>query len=124
MIIAIFGDIIDAQQACEISLSDQEQIHMHAVTTTNFLERNKRSIRVWDIPLNMKKQDIATTFTKFGEINPNFQIKTEGMWQSATIEYKNTNEYEQISQKWATTMRGDMIRIFPFNDTRQIRTQR
>ena len=45
------------------------------------------------------------------------------MWQSANIEFTNQEEYEKIAPLWSIPFKGDLIRIFPFLNTNEIKQE-
>src|SRR5436305_2624880 len=62
MIAAIFGNLIEAEQACNLQLTDNENTLFKISPPLNSQEGNSRSIRMWDIPTHFTKQDIADCF--------------------------------------------------------------
>ena len=51
-------------------------------------------------------------------------MQTIGMWQSANIEFLNQNDYDNLVQRWSIPFKADLIRIFPFLNTNQIKNER
>jgi hypothetical protein len=45
------------------------------------------------------------------------------MWQSANIEYTNQEDYNQLKENWAVPFRADLIRIFLFLNTNEIKVE-
>ena len=123
LIVAIFGTQKDADKAKNLTLADNSTIYMREVQLYNAIEAKHKTIRVWDIPLNVKQNEIREAFSKYGEIN-NISMTTTGMWQSANIEFTNQNEYMEICHRWAIPFKGDLVRIFPFIHTNECKNDR
>ena len=92
MIIALFGAQDDAHKATTIKLNDNLTIQMKETPIHNETIAKGKTIRAWDIPLNVTPDDVRTVFTKYGEIK-SLRMQTIGMWQSANIEYNNQEDY-------------------------------
>jgi hypothetical protein len=122
-IIALFGAQEDAQKATIIKLSDNQTIQMKESPIYNETIAKGKTIRAWDIPLNVTPEDVRTIFTKYGEIK-SLKMQTIGMWQSANIEYINQEDYDKLKENWAIPFRADLIRIFPFLNTNEIKLER
>jgi hypothetical protein len=51
-------------------------------------------------------------------------MQTIGMWQSANIEYTSQQEYDDLKDQWSIPFKADLIRIFPFLNTNEIKEER
>jgi hypothetical protein len=61
---------------------------MQEGTIHNPYEAKHKTIRAWDVPLNVSQAEVHAAFSKYGEIKF-IRMQTIGMWQSANIEYTN-----------------------------------
>src|SRR5436305_12614028 len=113
IITAIFGSISDANKAKNITLEDNTTIHMQEAPVYNGITAKSKTIRAWDIPLNVTSDEVRTIFTKYGEIKL-LKMQTIGMWQSANIEFLNQDDYNNLVQIWSIPFKADLIHIFPF----------
>jgi len=122
-IVALFGAQGDAEKTKNLNLGNDTQIHMQEAPIYNPIETKNKTIRAWDIPLNVTQQEVHTAFSKYGEIKA-LKLTTIGMWQSANIEYTNQDDYNKLALRWAVPFKADLIRIFPFLNTNQIKEDR
>jgi hypothetical protein len=123
MITALFGAEADANKARKITLADKSTVQMEATPIFDRIGAKNKSIRAWDIPLNVSQEEVRTAFTKFGEIK-SLRMQTIGMWQSANIEFLNQADYDKLAPRWSIPFRADLIRVFPFLNTREINAER
>ena len=123
IITAIFGSISDANKAKNITLDDNTTIHMQEAPVYNGINAKNKTIRAWDIPLNVIPDEVCTIFTKYGEVK-SLKMQTIGMWQSANIEFLNQDDYNNLVQRWSIPFKADLIRIFPFLNTNVIKNER
>jgi RNA recognition motif-containing protein len=121
--VALFGSEKDALKAQKIMLSNDQEITMIPAPIFNPISAKSKTIRVWDIPLNTTKQELNTAFSKYGEIQ-SISVNTIGMWQSANIQYTNQEDYNKLVTQWAIPFKADLIRIFPFLNTNEIKEER
>jgi hypothetical protein len=122
-IVALFGSANDAHRARKIKIDNETTIHMQEGTIHNTFEAKHKTIRAWDIPLNVSQQDVRSAFSKYGEIK-SIKLQTIGMWQSANIEYTNQEEYDKLASRWSIPFKADLIRIYPFLNTKEIKQER
>jgi RNA recognition motif-containing protein len=123
MAVALFVSEKDAARAQQVTLSDGQSVTMEAIPIFDPISAKSKMIRAWDIPLNTTKPEISAVFAKYGEIR-NISMKTIGMWQTAIIEFTNHEDFEKVSLLWSVPLKADLIRIFPFLNTNQIREER
>lgn len=123
MAIALFGSEKDAIKAQTVTLSNNQEITMENIPIYNPFQAKSKTIRAWDIPLNTTKQEIHTAFAKYGVIQ-SISLNTIGMWQSANIQYTNQEDYDKIAPQWSIPFKADLIRIFPFLNTNEIKEER
>src|SRR5438552_13400833 len=81
-----------------------------------------KTIRTWDIPLNVTPDEVRTIFTKYGEIK-SLKMQTISMWQSANIEFLNQNDYNNLVQRWSIPFKADLIDIFSFLNSNVIKNK-
>jgi hypothetical protein len=123
MIAAIFGNLIEAEQACNLQITENENTHFKIAPPLNTQEGNSRSIRMWDIPTHFTKQDIADCFPDQTEIDY-ITLQESGPGKSAIVTFTNMSDYTEISQEWSITEGLYSCRIFPFYRTRETRMER
>jgi hypothetical protein len=51
-------------------------------------------------------------------------MQTIGMWQSANIEYTNQEDFDKLSMRWSIPFKADLIRIYPFLNTKEVKQER
>jgi hypothetical protein len=123
MALATFGSQEDANKATNLQINESCIIEMQAVSPRDTIEIKSRTIRVWDIPLGTTTPELKTVMDKYGKINK-ISMSTAGMWQNARVEYSTTEEHDKLAQRWAIPFKADLIRIFPFLRTNEIKQQR
>jgi RNA recognition motif-containing protein len=96
---------------------------MQNTTIYNRIAAKGKTIRAWDIPLNTIPEEIKAFFTKFGQVQ-SCKTQTIGMWQSANIEFTDQKDYDELATRWSIPFKADLIRIFPFLNTNQIKEER
>src|SRR4051812_4171734 len=90
----------------------------------NEIIAKRKTIKAWDISLNIIPEDICTIFIKYSEIKL-LKMQTIGMWQSANIKYIiNQEDYNKLKEIWAIPFRADLIKIFSFLNTNEINVER
>jgi prefoldin subunit 5 len=122
-VIALFGAESDAKKASKIKIDSDTIIHMQEGTIHNPFEAKHKTIRAWDIPLNVSQADVHAAFSKYGEIKF-IRMQTIGMWQSANIEYTNQEDFDKLSMRWSIPFKADLIRIYPFLNTKEVKQER
>jgi hypothetical protein len=122
-VIALFGAESDAKKASKIKIDNNTNINMQEGTIHNPYEAKHKTIRAWDIPLNVAQAEVHAAFSKYGEIKF-IRMQTIGMWQSANIEYTNQEDYEKLSMRWSIPFKADLIRIYPFLNTKEVKQER
>jgi len=120
MIAAIFGNIIEAEQACNLQLTDNENTHFKIAPTLNTQDGNSRSIRMWDIPTHFTKKDIADCFNNQIRIDY-ITLQESGPGKSAIITFFNLSDYIEINKEWSISEGLYSCRIFPYYKTRETR---
>ena len=123
MIAAIFGNIIEAEQACNLQITENENTHFKIAPPLNTQEGNSHFIRMWDISTHFTKQDIADCFPNQIEIDY-ITLQESGPGKSAIVTFTNMSDYTEISQEWSITEGLYSCRIFPFYRTRETRMER
>src|SRR5206468_3130151 len=88
--------------------------------TYNPIEAKNRTICIWDIPLNTNINEIRLALTKYGEIK-NLKMNTTGIWQSANIKFSKQEDYNKIINLWTIPFKTDLIRIFLYMRTNEIK---
>jgi hypothetical protein len=94
-IITIFGDQLAADDACNINIPTSDSQKLRRIQIKSLAQKRELAIRVWDIPLNAKPDEIHTTFAKYGNIT-GITMNTQQMWQSATIYYDDQKSKKQL----------------------------
>ena len=95
---------------------------MQEAPVYNGITAKNKTIRAWDIPLNVTSDEVHTIFTKYGEVKL-LKMQTIGMWQLANIEFLNQNDYNNLVQRWSIPFKTDLICIFPFLNTNVIKNK-
>ena len=83
---------------------------------TKHVQANEHlTISVRDIPLDYNKEDIAATFSAYGDIE---SIKTfaHAGWLTARITFTEAETMEAFKDEWSTIIRKDSVRITPVED--------
>ena len=81
------------------------------------------SILVKEILLGITKETIQANFEKFGTINK-ITWSVIGLWQKATIEYKQKESADNATKNWSWPIGKDMVRIVPESNVTNILQER
>src|SRR5215471_10690003 len=81
-------------------------------------ERNARTIKVLQLPLNENEDAIRATFGRYGEIE-NIQYRAVGSFQRANITYREPKSIEIFKTLWGTFIHLSPIKIFAKNLTKE-----
>jgi hypothetical protein len=126
MITALFSNFIDARDACNTNFTDghdNEITPFSLVPIMQSTEALSRTIRIWDIPTNFNKKEIALALEKYGPlINITMQKSLNAL--EATATFQNKTDYENCNNEWAIFYRGSSMRIFPYYATRAAKETR
>ncbi|RHZ89167.1 hypothetical protein Glove_18g15 [Diversispora epigaea] len=77
-------------------------------------------IKLWDIPIGMKHKELAFEISStFGDIE-RMNLRTNDMWQSAVIVFKEKNSAEKILENWSILIGDDSFRVTPLNFTAEM----
>ena len=96
---------------------------MQEAAVFNSMVAKAKTIKSYDISLNLIPQKIKTIFTRYGSIQ-NVRMNTISMWQSANIEFTNQEDHDKLVHRWSIPFKADLIRIFPFLGTNKYKKER
>jgi hypothetical protein len=122
-IVAIFSNLEDAQHACTLTITNNENTKFRLTPHTNFIDSNSRSIRVWDIPNHFTKKDLTSAFNSHGPLDY-VSLQETGNVLSAILTFSKQSDYDRINQLWSVTHEHHSMRIFPYYNTRETKLQR
>ncbi|KAG9304070.1 hypothetical protein G9A89_005980 [Geosiphon pyriformis] len=83
------------------------------VINTNLKKQGMHSnwaVVIKEIPMDMPKDMIITTITKFSEIK-SIRIQLIGMWQKAVVEFVKSSQANLLASKWSFLIGKDSIRV-------------
>jgi hypothetical protein len=123
LIVAVFNNLPDAENACKIQITDDPTQKFLILPNNNTNTATTRTIRMWDIPTHFTKKEIHEMTSPFGPIET-ITLSHRDPWLSATITFSNTPDYEKAIENWSLTKQDSSMRIFPFLKTRETKELR
>ncbi|CAG8521534.1 4605_t:CDS:2, partial [Acaulospora morrowiae] len=122
-IIAIFSNYTDAEEACTHPVAKFENFKPRLIPILSTNKTNYRSVRIWDIPQQFFKKDIATGSIKFDSIKY-IQMQTTGPHKSAVVIFTHQLDYDTAINNWSVMIEGMTMKMFPYYHTRKTRLKR
>ncbi|CAG8547286.1 11432_t:CDS:2 [Acaulospora morrowiae] len=92
ILVALFGKYDKAKQACTTSFVEGGNTFFRKVQATDTKEALSRTIRIWDIPTDLTKKDIATALANYGPIDQ-ITIQQANSCLSSTVTLHNMDDY-------------------------------
>ncbi|KAG9302317.1 hypothetical protein G9A89_008809 [Geosiphon pyriformis] len=83
------------------------------VVNTNLKKQrvcSDRAVMIKKIPIDMLKNMIVTTVTKFGEIK-SIRIQLIGMWQKTIVEFAKSSQANLLVSKWSFLIEKDLVHV-------------
>ena len=79
-----------------------------------------RTIKVTNLPLNIKTEDINNMFSKYGTIT-NLVVRTpkNSLWQVAYITYDSPTAITLFHTSWSRLVFNDSVRVYPCTLTKE-----
>ena len=76
---------------------------------------SKRTVKVTDIPLNVKSEDVKQFFTKYGIIE-RFSMVSRGAFQTAYVVYNQSADLSALyDDTWSVDMLDFSVRLYPLD---------
>jgi len=75
-------------------------------------EDNQNTIKVLDIPLQMKSHILRAVFSAYGEIKA-IRMQTRGIYQRAYIVYTNNDAVSHFKSHWSVYVLKDRVKVIP-----------
>jgi hypothetical protein len=121
MISAFFDSEEKMNKAKKINVgtnADQPNyMHRAVIFKRNPQRENMQGVKLWDIPIGMKYKELAFEISSaFGEIE-RMNLRTNDMWQSAVIIFKEKTSAEKILENWSILIGDDSFRVTPLDYT-------
>ena len=77
-----------------------------------------RSIKVTNIPLDIKSEVIRAYFDQFGTIT-RFSIDSQNIWQIAFITFEEKSSINHYYYQWSTNIMDYSVKVFPIDFTKE-----
>ena len=78
----------------------------------NSMQFDARTIKITDLHLNLKMDDIKTLFAKYGNItNCVVQTPKDSLWQNAYVTYESPNAITNFFHAWGRLVFNDYVKI-------------
>ena len=112
-IVIYFND----QQSIESALNAQfpdldiKQLVQYATYKEN-MQFPQRTLRITDIHLNLKKEQLTNIFAKYSKI-VTVQMFTRDLWQQAYITYEDPKSVDLFHTQWSRFIYNDCVRVYP-----------
>jgi hypothetical protein len=92
-------------------------MHRAAVFKRNPHRDVMQRVKLWDIPIGMRYKELAFEISfRFGDIE-RMNLRTNDMWQSAIIIFRDKSSVEKILTNWSILIGDDAFRVTPISFT-------
>ena len=86
----------------------------------NSMQFDARTIKITDLHLNLKMDEVKTLFAKYGNItNCVVQTPKDSLWQNAYVTYESPNAITNFFHAWGRLVFNDYVRVYPCSLTKE-----
>ncbi|CAJ0910046.1 5149_t:CDS:2 [Entrophospora sp. SA101] len=123
-VLATYNNPESANKACNKKIAENNDFHFELLQDPRHCnEWAKRSIRISDIPLDIRKHMLKEILEQYGEIE-RLALRLSGRWYVAIATYKKIEDANKLMSKWSIDYMKENLRITHMNSSNETLNER